>query len=492
MWAGTLHARGRKARLFWTSAICAAATAVLAGEARAQEGRMGPSIFFTPSIGVQETYTDNANLTSEQRSSDFVTRGQVGVDVAVDRGPLTGRVEAEYAYDWYASNSDLNGGSLMVNGTGEYVILKDRLWIEGQGNVTNGYTTTFGSSAVDRSGVQGRTQLGVYNVGPHVATTLGSYADLEGALRYEQVLYSEAESSEVPELPSDDNIFQGVVRIDTGERFAKYQLLTTAQYEADDQEFHTENAVQSVFISIHPAVRILARAGYERVYQEGVTDISSPVLSAGLEFRINPRSRITIEGGERYKRSAWSARANIQISDRLFVSARYIETLAPDQLYVAQSFEEFVEETARLPAPIVPGAFTFRENLYNQTSYNKSAEIHALYAGPIQSLDFSARWSDRRFLISDTHDRSIIGYLSYSRRIRPDLDFVLTGDYARTLDSPLYGESETYGFSGRLFYRLNSKTTLNVGYNYTHGQQLFEGGEEVRENAVLIALQRRF
>jgi uncharacterized protein (PEP-CTERM system associated) len=498
MLSGTLAGRRAKTRLFWSTALCAlAATALAGGAAHADDDTTPiPSFFITPTLGVQLSYTDNANLTSSDRDSDLITRGSLGLDAAVNRGPLTGKLNARYDYDWYSSTNDLNGGSLSMNGSGIYSILRDRLWIEAAGSVTNGYTSTFGASAVDRSGVEGRTQLGVYNIGPRFATTLGSYADLAGALRWEQVLYTNADGSETPHLPHNDNIGQAVMRIDTGARFAKYQLLTTGQYEQDNMDFRTGNIVQSVYFSVLPGLRLIARAGYEHVFQPGVTDIDAPVLSAGVEIRPNRYSTLSFEGGRRYDRTSWSARANVQVTDKIYLNARYMEMPAPDQLYVAQSFQDFVEESASLPLPIVPGVspatFIFRENLYNQTSFNKTADLHALYSGVTQSLDLSARWSDRHFLAADTHDRSVTAYGAYTRRLRYDLDAVLAANYARTLESPVYGKSETYGGSVRAVYRLNSTMMLTTSYSYTHGKQLFPGGEKIRENVVLIALQKNF
>lgn len=500
MLTGILARRRPRPYLFWTTALCASAATVLAaGAAQADddEGREPiPSFFVTPTLGVQLSYTDNATLSTNEHASDLITRGSVGLAAAVNRGPLTGRLTAEYDYDWYSSSSELDGGSLAMNGSGVYSILKDRLWIEAAGSVSNGYTTTFGSSAIDRSGVQGRTQLGVYNIGPRFATTLGSYADLAGALRWEQVLYTNADGSETPGLPSNDNIGQAVVRIDTGDRFARYELLTTGQYERDNMDFRTGNFVQSLYFRLLPGLRLIGRAGYEHVFQPGVTDIDAPVLSAGLEIRPNRYSLFSIEGGRRYGRTSWSARANIQVSDKIYLNARYLEMPAPDQLYVAQSFQDFVEESATLPLPIVPGVspatFIFRENLYNQTSFNKSAELHAIYSGAIQSFNLSAQYSDRHFLVSDTHDRSVTAYGAYTRRLRYDLDAVLAANYARTLESPVYGKSETYGGSVRALYRLNSTMLLTASYNYTHGEQLFPGGAKIQENVFLIALQKHF
>ncbi|MDB5445597.1 MAG: hypothetical protein JWQ97_914 [Phenylobacterium sp.] len=494
---------GFKRRLFWATALCATAAAAVAGPAAAapydlpQMGTAppppaGPPLFIAPYVGLQETYTDNANLTSNQRQSDFITRGLAGAAVTFNSGPFAGTVNAHYAYDWYARTNRLNGGSLFTNGGATYTIMPGRLWIEADGTVTNGYTTTFGQSAVDRSGTQGRAQVAVYRVGPQVATTLGDVADIGAAARYMQVFFSEADGSTVPLLPSNDNIVQVVGRADTGNRHAGVQLLTTAQFERDNNGFRTGNAVESVFVRLTPGLRAIARAGYERVYQAGVTDVHSPLLSAGLEFRLNDQSTFSLEGGERYNHTAWSADADIEFGQKLSLKGYYRETLAPDQFFVASSFSEFVAQTAVLPPPIVPTTLTPEENAYNETSLNKAAQANLVFQTAVHAVSISTRWSDRHFLRSNTHDRSLIGSVSYSRRLRPDLDFSADASFARTYASPIYGKSENYGGSVSLYYWLNAKATIQGTYSHREGRRLVVGGEHLSENVLLVAIEKRF
>jgi hypothetical protein len=260
----------------------------------------------------------------------------------------------------------------------------------------------------------------------------------------------------------------------------------------DDDAYRAANAVQSAFVRVFPRTRLIARAGYERIRERGVIDLDAPVLSAGVEFRPNATSRLSLEGGRRYDRTAWNAKADFRVAKAIEVAAEYYQTLSPSQVQTANSFERFVDQTRDLPAPVVPQTFALRENIYSQTSYNKVAEVHAVYGGPRQSLDLSARWSRQRFIDSGARDETVYGSAVYTRRIRPDLEASLEANYSRTFDSPVYGEFKSYGAAARVLYRLNASTDLNASYHHMRGSQLTAGGATTHENLIRISLEKRF
>src|ERR1700688_4142040 len=64
----------------------------------------------TPMAGLQETFTDNALLTSTNKQYDFITRPMVGADVNV-HGPFTATVTGHLYYDAYINENQLSGVS---------------------------------------------------------------------------------------------------------------------------------------------------------------------------------------------------------------------------------------------------------------------------------------------------------------------------------------------------------------------------------------------
>ena len=142
-----------------------------------------------PYISMQEIYTDNVDLSPDGARSDFITRGVAGLQANLAAGRLTGALEAEYAYDWYARSGKFSGGSVSAQGTGDYSLIPKRLWIEADGSIGDGYPSTFRTPAIDRAGAAGRTRIGIFRVGPRMQAPVDGFAELEAVVRYERVDY---------------------------------------------------------------------------------------------------------------------------------------------------------------------------------------------------------------------------------------------------------------------------------------------------------------
>jgi len=447
----------------------------------------------TPTVGFEAAFTDNVLLTEHDRKSDFLARALLRLDSLLNHGRTVGRLTVEGFYDWYARTNDFNGASVNADGNASFSLVPDLLSIDADAVVTNGRTTTFGTPAIDRAGVEGRVQVAVWDIGPKLTTKLGDFADLLGMARFSQVYYWGAASSEITTpLPQDDNIVQVVGRIDTGKRMRGYQLLTILQFEKDEHGYQQVNAVQSVYVTVDPAVRLIGRAGYERVEQENISTIEAPLLSAGFEFTPNDTSRITIEGGERFNRGAWSAQAEAAFADHLYLAGEYSEAVQPDQVFVANSFQEFVEQSMNLPLPIAPQRFQVTDNLYSQASFNKVGDLRVLLRNPRTSVELMGRYTDREFLSTHTHDRTAQTTVTLKHALRRDLNGTAEFTYSKTYESPLYGASRTYGANATLDYHANSTTDVTATYAFSNGKELFTGGRTINDNTFLIALRKRF
>lgn len=512
-------ARRKKSWLFGTACVVAAAWSSLANSQAAAPAETKPPppnepsaatepparnilshpVIIVPTAGLQETFTDNATLTETGRESDFITRFNLGATADIDHGRLTGHLNGSGYYDLYARHPDLSGWTVNADANSDYAIVRDRLVIHAAGNISDQYASLFNGSAIDRSGTAGRTRIGVYYIGPRLTTQIRDFAKLTADARVGQVYYSPADNSvEVAQLPQNATFFQSLLRLDTGERVRPYQLLTTSVVQTDNHDYRNFNLVQSVFYRVTPGIRLLGRVGYERVRQQGIDNIDSPVLSAGLEFRPNATSRISIEGGERFNRGAWAARADLRLGSRFLLFGRHTEMLAPDQLHLANDFDEFIAQSETLPTPTISRVFEFGQNIYNQTSYNKLTELRLAYNGDVNFIELSTLYSDREFLSTSTNpnpntkDRSLSADLSATRHVWPDLDLTVSGHFTHTYESPLYGASKTYGANVQADYHVNTTVGLQAGYSYRRGNQQFSGGEEFGENVAYVAIQKQF
>lgn len=447
----------------------------------------------TPSVGLQETFTDNALLTPTNKKYDFITRPMLGADVNVN-GPFTASMTGHVYYDAYVNNSQLSGVSGDAQGTGTYALIPNFLSIDANGMLMNTSVSTIGTPAVNRVGPANQAQLATYDIGPHLTTTLDDFADMNVMGRFAQIFFSNPTGS-TASLPFDSTILEGSAAIDTGTRYLGYQALTNAQVERDDHGFQDYGAQQSFFVGIVPQVRLIARGGYDNVYQAHIVNISAPMWSGGVEYTIDERSKITIETGERYNHAAWAGELDLQISDALVATGRYFEAIQPAQLQINSSFVSFIQPTtpvAQLPALLLNNNFTFNGNLDNQTTFNKEADFRLAYGWETQTIGVGANWNDRQYLSFAGHDRSLSSEVDYERSIAPDLRFNASVNYLRTFSNPFYGQNELYSGQVALQYDLNSTMRATGGYAYQRQAPLATTFAGTSENVIYAAVVKRF
>ena len=318
-----------------------------------------------PMVGLQEAFTDNAFLTPNNKEYDFITRPMAGVEIRSQGGPLVGAAVGHVFYDAYAREGQLSGVSGDAQANGVYTLVPAFLTIEANGFLTNTYVTSFGVAADDRVGAANRVQVADYSIGPRMTTTVGDFADLNVIGRFSQVFFNNTNNSTAL-IPTDSTIEQGGATLDTDSRFSGFQFITGAQYVRDDHDFESYGAQQSAFVNITEDIRAIARGGYDAATDPGIVNIHAPMWSAGLEYTINPQSKVSIERGERFNHVAWTADLHLQLSDALYVDGHYNEMLQPEQLQINSSFTNFVADATILPTPLVQNTFNINNNINGQ------------------------------------------------------------------------------------------------------------------------------
>jgi uncharacterized protein (PEP-CTERM system associated) len=446
----------------------------------------------TPRLGVLESFTDNVLLSPTNQEHDFITRFNLDNQLNVNTGRTLVSVNSTLSYDKYATHDELDGWSIQGIASGTYAAIPGFLYLDAEGQVSYGTVTTFGTSAVDRSGTNGRVQLATYNLGPRITTTIGDFADLLVRGRFAQVHHDTEDAAVATLLPTNSNIYQASAVASTGERFQGFQFDTAGNYQADDHDFRSYNGTQSVYFRVMPSLRLLARGGYEHVELPLVTSIDSPIWSAGFEYSLNEESRITLEGGERYNRTNWTAEAVIRLGSRLLWTASYRQALQPSQVSINDSFQNFMDFSRLITTPgITPGSPLFG-NLIDQPSLTKTAETHLLFQTERDVLDFALVYDEHRFVTVPGRDSSLQAAANYMRRLAPDLSLDITGAYGRTFSSTVFGESETMRAEIGIGYQLNSTWNARAGYAISHSTLLSPVSATVLENAAFVSLEKTF
>lgn len=449
----------------------------------------------SPLVGLQETFTDNALLTSTDKKADFITRPMVGAEVSV-HGPFTASLIGHAYYDAYASQSQLSGFSGDARGTANYDVVPEFLSIDADAMLMNASVSTFGTPAINRVGAANQITIATYDVGPHLTTTLDDFADVDVLGRFAQVFFDNPNASSAG-LPNNAAILAGAAAIDTGERYRGYELVTNAQVERDDHNFEAYNIQQSLYVQIFPEIRLIGRGGYDNVTQPGIVNIHDSAWSGGAEYilGVNPggeNSTISVEYGARFGHAAWRGDLHLQISQEFYAEGHYFEAIQPNQLQINTAFNTSTIAAIQLPPQLSTTQFLINGNIDNQTALNKQGDLSLVYAWETQSIGLRGTWNDRMLLPSNNHDRSLVSSVDYQRSIAPDLAFAAGIDYYHTFANPFFGASESYGGRAGLQYDINSTMRAAAGYAYQRQVQLFTNGQSITENVLYAAITRRF
>jgi uncharacterized protein (PEP-CTERM system associated) len=443
----------------------------------------------TPLVGLQETFTDNALLTATNQQADLVTRPMVGAELNV-RGPLTANFIGHAYYDAYLNEGQLSGFSGDGQGVAKYELIPSFLSIDANAFLTNTSVSTFGTPALNRVGPANQITIASYDIGPHLTTTVDDFADLDVVGRFAQVFFGSPKGSTAG-LPFNSNILEGAANLDTGKRFLGYESVTSAQVQTDDHDFQAYNAQQSFYIQLFQDFRAIARGGYDSVTQPGIVNIKDAMWSAGVEWTINDESKASLERGERFGRPAWAGELHLRLSQGLVAEARYFEAIQPNQLQINSAFVNFISPAQALPAQLANTNFAVNGNIDDQTALTKTANLHLVYQWDGNTIDLEGGYNDRLLLALNSHDRSLVTGVNYSRDIAPDLSVSGGLNYYRTFANPFYGENDGIGGIAAVQYNFNSTLRGVVGYSHQRQEQTMSN-QTITENVLFAAIAKQF
>lgn len=450
-------------------------------------------IILVPSVGLQEMFTDNVYVTANDREADLISRVFGGGTLDVNTGPTVAHIKGTASYDFYASASELDSWNLDFNGTGHYDLVPDFLSLQAEGSITQGYLSTYGTPAVERNDGANQLRLMNFDVGPRLQTQVLDLADLVVNARYAQVAFDNLQNTALPINLTDSSIYQATGRLDTADRLGAVQLVTSGEYLEDDHDFRLYNGLQTVYLRVLPLVRLIGRGGYESIQDPTVNSLNNPVWTVGVEYTPFPQSTISVEWGNRFNRPIWNVNAHVQLTDSLYATGRFLESVEPLNVRLNRSLTDILAQSETEPPFVSSQVFSLDQNLFNMTAFNEEASGRLVYSWAAQTVSVSASWLQQDFFqATATQNRQASMTASYQRMIRPDFSVTVKGYYAHTFASPLYGKNEVYQVGLSTNYALNAEMTLNGGYVYQAQQQFFTTGQSTHENVAFVSLAHTF
>ena len=461
-------------------------------------GARGGDWTITPRAGVSETFSDNANLATdnEDRNSDFITRVSPGISV---RG--TGRranLNLDYTLDQYfyhrGTHSDSTDNSLTATGQAELV--RQLFFIDGQASLARVIQSDTGPSSNSVAGQNvNRTSTRSFNVSPFLRQHFGPWVD--GELRY---TYSRVSAG--TNTIDDTSTNTEEVHLTSGRRFTQLLWsLTGSNRQTEnlgDQPMEHERRVDSNFTYvINRYISLLGGVGYEDVQDRTLQSQPKGVTwSGGLALQPSPRTSLRFTTGKRNGETDYEFEGTHALSPRTSIRAAYSESIQTSQRLLTDNLNflvvdpvtgQIVDSRTGLPLNSDNG-FGLAENSFRQ----KRATLTLNGSRRRNTFNVGLFWEERDTEATGIVETAYGGNFGVTRRIRPRLNGGLNFSYRATdFGTPDDRSQDEYGASTNLSYQVRNDIQATLTYNLT----LRKGNNapnDLMENSVTLALTKSF
>lgn len=255
----------------------------------------GRGFFITPFATLEQTLTDNANLTTDGEW-DAITAATVGLTMRGTYGSLTGSVSLGLNGYFYANGTGENRieASTNLNAAGTVEVVPDRVFVDAYARVAPQIVDPFGVRPVDPQRPNENTATTFdYGISPWARGTLGGSVDY-----FARVNLTGSTNAESSAYGFQD--FSGLARLEGGTGFRRlgWALTAAGRASAYGDEVRTGNygVTGSLIFAVTPYFNVRANAGVEfQNYLDVDQTQRSELYGAGFDWQ--PTDRTSISAG---------------------------------------------------------------------------------------------------------------------------------------------------------------------------------------------------
>lgn len=452
-----------------------AAVAAVAGIGAVATGALADALRFTPTLLLEQIFTDNVRAGADDRDADAITIVGFGLNAQYESSRLQFLANGTAYYnEYWATNEfdDLNGDGAVV---GRLTILHERLFVDARARRQEVFLAPDETSGTGLTTGQFNSQQTEYNVGPLLTLNVFDLADLAVRATYAEVTFDEPIAGPLL-VPINDIVAKSLAgRITTGERHANYELIGTAEHLETEDGFKLENAVGHVLLHVTGTFTAIGRYGYERIEDPSIPTIRGPRWSVGGRYTTSGDSFFQIEFGERFDGTSWAGDVNLVLSPRVRLNAQYTDTLIPAQLESLQSLDDLFDPEGNLTLQPAPEPFIPDLTLANQIVRDKDLTATTTYTRGLATFSLTGTHSEREFLGLNTTEKLYAVEVEWreemSRSLTGNASVVFLNDYEPALGiDPLQQYRAEVGFvylyntdltfNGSLIWALNDRETF--------------------------------
>jgi uncharacterized protein (PEP-CTERM system associated) len=452
----------------------------------------------TPRAMVEETYTDNARGSAEDRRSDFVTTLGAGLEAGVDGRRLRLAASYDAYFDLYARESDLDGFRQRGLGVAGAELVEDTFYLDTRAALSQQSVNRFGGvTATERTVGRDQTQILNLSLSPRLVTRLGGWTVNEliyrlTAVRFFAADVGDAGAAATPEDSLGHRI-EGAVR--SGPEFSAlaWTLAASRHTNRAGEGAHLDRTTvgASGEYQVHPQAGLLAGAGYDwidRLDSAGEAErLSGPFWNLGLHLVPGRRSELRLSGGRRYDGWDLAGQLRAEIMPGLALrGATAVDvqtqqtafTRALDSVAVGADGTLVDSRTGLAVDPNQLGTVLVR-----RTFRTRTAQVGLVAEGERDHLVLAYQRIERSFTGGNAgHDSTDLVSARFSHDLSPRTTVSLQGSVARLGGTE--GRATTVLTSVGVSHALSDKATTDVRYSHLSR----DAAEETSENALSARL----
>jgi uncharacterized protein (PEP-CTERM system associated) len=483
----------------------------------------------TPSLGVTETFTDNARSTSNNRSSDFFTTVSPGLSVIGTGRQLTLDFDYTFNYDKYMDNTDLDGYRQGFTGGGRAELIKESVFLDLRGSISQESIDRRGVvTATERSSAGNQSDVYTYSVSPYWQNRFGSFAESELRYRFAQTIFGTPNSdvnnnvAQSPNSASDATTNQVSANLVSGADFGNLLWRLSGDASNTDRDrgtLETRNVDVALQYAITRTVSVLGGGGYDDIDDPTlIRDLSGPYWNTGLQLTPSPRTKLRFLGGRRYNDTNYAGELSYQITPRITLAANYSDTILTQQTQFLTNldnierdqFGNFVDKRTGVNfSARNPGTLPLTDDVFREKTANANLRIlsdrntYTLFVFHTKRESQSAAVVGTDGTIFAPTNETVTGTsFNFSRRLTEVVDAGFNFSYSHSKsDGGDNSSDNTYRAVASLGYLLNPTLRGAVSYAYLNRQSNggtpsslngVDGGDDLVENVIFVTLRKFF
>ena len=431
----------------------------------------------TPGVTLEQIYTDNADLTSDDQQEESITR--VKPRISVYREGARAKLDLSYApqYRHYWEGTRSNEVVHFLKAKGDLELIEDHFSVDAWATADQHTLNSGGRTGIDSAtGTSELTEVYTAGISPYLKGELGRYANLEARYGLNRVEYSDEDRDSSTGQRAD--LVFGSSRSVNVLPWELHLDQSTINYDNVDEDDRITRVKAEVAYKLNRQWALATALGYEKYELALNDDVDGDTWSVGFIYTPSQRTRLAAGFGERSfgndyylnlshraKRVVWTA--NYQ---RDFVTARD-EVMRPSLFEREDAFGNLIRDPVLTnPVQATRSGPTLTEGYYLLDSFSTSL----VYSTARSSLALIAGYTERDYdnslqtdqLHSDTRD--INASLRYNRMISSRLNGSLSLSWQDHAEDVADGLLDYVQWIIRIGggYRIGERTSMNLNLSH--------------------------